>query len=189
MSDTIQYLFFRDEFQFWFYKWEEGEHFISGERTDRSKAEGGNRKAWCEVSRHWWKWLLSCRTPWRLPHGVSQGWGSEALTGLLCFGPRTHGMSFLLVTWNWKGWWLAPGETHALLLENGRRRGLSALSGVWCLCVCVQVHFNHSGPGYRRHEQEGATGDPEEVRPCDLISLRRSRENPMQEYSWSRRGH
>ena len=30
MSDTIQYLFFRDEFQFRFYKWEEGERFISG---------------------------------------------------------------------------------------------------------------------------------------------------------------
>ena len=68
--------------------------------------------------------------------GVSQGWGSEALTGLLCFGPRTDGVSFLLVTWNWKGWWLAPGEMHVLLLENGRRRGPSALSSVWCLCVC-----------------------------------------------------
>ena len=75
MSDTIQYLFFRDEFQFWFYKWEEGEHFISGERTDRSKAEGGNRKAWCEVSHHWWKWLLSCRTPWHLPHRGESGLG------------------------------------------------------------------------------------------------------------------
>lgn len=29
----------------------------------------------------------------------------------------------------------------------------------------LQVHFNHSGPGHRRHEQEGATGDPEELPP------------------------
>ena len=39
------------------------------------------------------------------------------------------------------------------------------------LCVCVQVHFNHSGPGHGRHEQEGASRDPEEVRLSDLISL------------------
>lgn len=124
------------------------------------------------------------------PTGVSQGWGSKVLTWFMCFGPRTHGMSFLLVMWNWKGWWLAPGETNALLLEKRGEGGECLLFPVYdALCVCVQVHFNHSGPGHRRHEQEGATGDPEEVRLCNLISLRRSRENTTREYSWSRRGY
>lgn len=50
-------------------------------------------------------------------------------------------------------------------------------------CVCVQVHFNHGGPGHGRHEQEGASGDPEEVRLSDLTSLRGSRGNTTQVYS------
>lgn len=40
-----------------------------------------------------------------------------------------------------------------------------------CVCVWFQVHFNDGGPGHRRHEQEGAAGDPEEVGLGSMISL------------------
>lgn len=57
---------------------------------------------------------------------------------------------------------------------GGRPRSLRLVPCVTlCVCVrvCAQVHFNHGGPGHRCHEQEGATGHPEEVGTGDRVSV------------------
>ena len=137
MSDTIQYLFFRDEFQFRFYKWEEGEGFISGERIDRSMAEGGNRKAWCKASRHWWKWLLSCRIPWCAPYRVESGLGLQSAHLIYVLWPQDSWNELLIGDVELKRVMACSRwDTCAAGREGGRRGGLSALSGVWCP-VCV----------------------------------------------------
>lgn len=45
--------------------------------------------------------------------------------------------------------------------QGGRDK--APLSPCDALGLCVQVRFDHRGPGHGRHEQEGAAGDPEEV--------------------------
>ncbi|XP_059001085.1 mitochondrial amidoxime-reducing component 1 isoform X3 [Mustela lutreola] len=44
--------------------------------------------------------------------------------------------------------------------------------------VHAEVHFNDGGPGHRRHEQEGAAGDPEEVPRGCAASRRQGRPLP-----------